>query len=199
MLGAALAGLPAVLRLGLAPSWAAEEIFDDDRILGAPEAPVTIIEYSSLTCPHCANFHKNVLPEVKENWIGTGRARLVYRHFPLDGLALRAALVANCIDGDRHFSFIDALFRGQKVWSRSNDPVAALAQVAALAGLDRAAFDACIANEAEMDRILGGAKHAQDTYKVDSTPTFIVNGRKVQNAAGYEEFNKLLENSAEWS
>ena len=196
--GAAIAGLPAAWRLVLAPrpARAQEQIFDDDRILGDANAPVTIIEYSSLTCPHCANFHKNTLPEVKENWIETGRARIVYRHFPFDALGLRAAMVANCIEGDRHFSFLDALFYGQELWTRAKDPLGALAQVAALAGLDKATFDACIADEAELERILIRAKDARETYGVNSTPTFIINGTKVQGAVGYDEFNKALEEAA---
>jgi protein-disulfide isomerase len=198
ILSAAAAGLTGAWRLGLRPhpAHAAEELFDDDRILGETDAPVTIIEYSSLTCPHCASFHKETLPQVKENWIETGQARLVYRHFPLDGLALRAALVADCIEGERHFAFLDALFRGQKVWSRAEDPVKALAQLAALAGLDRAQFDACIADQEHTNEILARRQHGQDTYDIQSTPTFIVNGRKVQGASDYEAFNKALERAA---
>jgi protein-disulfide isomerase len=199
ILGVATAGWSAVWRLGLGPrpARAAEELFDDDRILGEADAPVTIIEYSSLTCPHCANFHENTLPRVKEDWIATGRARLVYRHYPLDGLALRAAAVANCIEGDRHFAFLDVLFRGQQAWSGADDPIAALAQLAALAGLDRGRFDACIADQGEMDRILARTQHARDTYDIQSTPTFVVNGRKVRGALGYDEFNKALEAAAD--
>ncbi len=198
MFGAAIAGLPVAWRLALAPrpAWAQEQIFDDDRILGDANAPVTIIEYSSLTCPHCANFHKNTLPEVRKNWIETGRARIVYRHFPFDALGLRAAMVANCIEGDRHFSFLDALFYGQELWTRAQDPLGALEQVAAFAGLDKATFDACIADEAELNRILIRAKDARETYGVNSTPTFIINGAKVQGAVGYDEFNKALEEAA---
>ena len=196
--GAAAAGLTGAWRLGLRPrpARAAEALFDDDRILGEMDAPVTIIEYSSLTCPHCASFHKDSLPQLKEDWIATGRARLVYRHFPLDGLALRAALVADCIEGDRYFAFLDALFRGQKVWSRADDPVKALAQLSALAGLDRARFDACISDQERMNGILARSQNGRDIYGIQSTPTFIVNGRKVQGARGYEEFNKVLEKAA---
>ncbi len=199
ILSAATAGWSALWRLGLGPrpARAAEELFDDDRILGEADAPVTIIEFSSLTCPHCATFHKDTLPRVKEDWIAKGQARLVYRHFPLDGLALRAAAVANCIEGDRHFAFLDALFRGQLAWSRADDPISALAQLAALAGLDRGRFDACIADQGEMDRILARTQHARDTYDIESTPTFVVNGRKVQGALGYDEFNEALEAAAD--
>ena len=129
-------------------------IYDDDRILGSPDAPITIIEYSSLTCPHCASFHKDTLPQLKEEWIETGRARLVYRHFPFDGLGLRAALVANCMEGNLHFVFLDALFKGQEKWARSQDPIGSLARIAGLAGMDKATFDRCIADQEEMKMIL---------------------------------------------
>ncbi len=88
-------------------------LFEDDRILGAADAPATIIEYSSLTCPHCASFHRSTLPQVKADWIETGKARLVYRHYPLDRLALYAAAVANCVQGDGFFGVLDTLFLSQ--------------------------------------------------------------------------------------
>ncbi|MFQ6018968.1 MAG: DsbA family protein [Kiloniellaceae bacterium] len=198
MLSVAAAGWLAAVRVGglPRPALGEEPLFDDDRIFGEPDAPVTIIEYSSLTCPHCASFHENTLPKVNEDWIAKGKARIVYRHFPFDALGLRAASVANCIEGDRHFAFLDALFRGQKIWTRADDPIAALAQVAALAGLDRARFDSCIADQEEMDRIVARAQHGRTIYDVQSTPTFIINGRKVVGAVGYDEFNKVLEEVA---
>ena len=168
-------------------------IYDDDRILGSPDAPITIIEYSSLTCPHCANFHKNTLPQLKEEWIETGRARLVYRHFPFDRLGLRAALVANCLEGNLHFVFLDALFKGQEKWARSQDPIGSLARIAGLAGMDKATFDACMADKDEMNMILTRKQEGISAYDVNSTPSFIINGRKISGAKSYEEFNKVLE------
>lgn len=172
------------------------ELFDDDRILGAADAPVTIIEYSSLTCPHCAAFHKNTLPQVKKDWIEAGKARLVYRHFPLDQLALRAAAVANCFDGKRHFSFLDAMFASQPRWTRSEDPLADLAQLAKLAGMGQEQFDSCAADEAEFDKIIERRADGEATYDVNSTPTLIVNGEKVRGSVSYEDFAKILEEAA---
>ena len=171
-------------------------LFDDDRILGNPDAPVTIIEYSSLTCAHCARFHADTLPRVKENWIEAGKARLVYRHFPLDGLALRAAAVANCFDGKRHFSFLDAMFASQRRWTRSSDPLADLARMAGLAGMSQEAFDRCVEDEAEIDRILERRADGEATYDVNSTPTLIVNGKKLRGSVSYEDFEKVLEQAA---
>lgn len=167
-------------------------LFEDDRILGAADAPVTIIEYSSLTCPHCASFHSATLPQVKTNWIDTGRARLVYRHYPLDRLALRAAAAANCIEGDGFFGFLDVLFNNQQQWSRNPDPLGALQRFAGLAGLSPEAFEACVADEATITRILEIQTDGRDTYEVASTPSFVINGRRVVGARSYEEFDAAL-------
>ncbi len=171
-------------------------LFADDRILGAEDAPVTIIEYSSLTCPHCASFHRGTLPQVKAEWIDTGRARLVYRHYPLDQLGLRAAAAANCIEGDGFFGFIDVLFENQQNWSRNQDPIGALQKLAGLAGLSPEAFEACITDEAEITRILEVQTDGRDNYEVASTPSFVVNGQRVVGARGYDEFKTVLEQFA---
>ena len=168
-------------------------VSDSDRILGSPDAPVTIIEYASLTCPHCASFHVDTLPDIKKNWIEPGKARLVYRNFPLDGLALRAAALASCTEGDRYFSFVDMLFRGQKQWSRAADPIAALAQLARLAGIDKQTFDACISDREELDRILQQQIEGKEAFGIQSTPSFIINGEKVEGAKTNQQFEKLLE------
>jgi protein-disulfide isomerase len=170
------------------------EVFPDEHILGSPDAPITIIEYSSLTCPHCASFHETTLPKLKETWIANGKAKLVYRHFPLDRLALGAALVANCLDGDRYFNFIEVLFRRQDRWAGAEDPVAELGQLATMAGIDREKFDVCLKDEAELNRILERRQKGEAEFGISSTPTFIINGRKVQGAVSFEEFNKLLGN-----
>ena len=167
-------------------------IFADDRILGSADAPATIIEYSSLTCPHCASFHRATLPQVKANWIDTGKARLVYRHYPLDRLALVAAAVANCIEGDGFFGFVDALFQNQEQWSRASDPLGTLQQFAGLAGLSPAAFQACVEDEATITRILEIQADGRDTYEVASTPSFVINGQKVVGARAYDEFASVL-------
>ncbi len=192
---AAAAAAPALLSVPQARA-DATVVDDDDRFLGPAEAPVTIIEYSSLTCPHCASFHKDTLPQIKKLWIDAGRARLVFRHYPLDGLALRAAAVANCMQDQRHFGFLDVLFRSQQNWSRSQDPAAALSQLAKLAGMDQSTFDSCFSDEEEMDRILARARAGAEAFDVQSTPTLIVNGKKVVGAMTYEDFEKVLQEAA---
>ncbi len=189
---AAAAGLTGAW-LPLGPVRAGEiALFPDDRILGSTDAPITIIEYSSLTCPHCAAFHRDALPKIKETWIADGRARLVYRHFPLDAPALRAAAVANCIEGERYFGFLDLLFKSQKRWAKAENPLKALGQMARLAGMSQEKFEACANDEAEIDRILARRQDGAQTYEVQSTPTLIVNGRKVESARSFEYLEKIF-------
>ena len=195
LLGAAAGGIAALAGFWLppAPARAGEmAIFEDDRILGSAEAPITIIEYASLTCSHCATFHADTLPQIKKTWIADGRARLVYRHFPLDGAALRAAAVANCMEGARFFGFLDLLFKSQKRWAKSSDPLKALGQMARLAGLSQEKFEACANDEAEMDRILKRRQDGIETYGVESTPTLIVNGRMVNGARSFDYMEKIF-------
>ncbi len=172
------------------------KLYDDDRIVGSPDAPITIVEYASLTCPHCASFHANTYPQLKKEWIDTGRAKLVFRHFPLDGIGLRAAAVSNCLEGDRHFGFIEVLMKSMQQWARSQDPTRALAQISALAGINQEQFEKCFNDEAEMDKILARRTEAANEYNVNSTPSFLVNGRLVTGAQSFEAFNRILEDEA---
>ncbi len=184
----------AALFLGMTGARADEApISETDRILGSPEAPITIIEYASLTCPHCASFHAETLPAIKKNWIETGKARLVYRDFPLDGLALRAAALASCVEGERYFNFLDTLFRGQQSWARAQDPLGALAKIARLAGMNQETFDSCIGDNATLDRILQQRVEATQAFDIKSTPSFIVNGKKVEGARTTQQFEQVLE------
>ncbi|MGO1118918.1 DsbA family protein [Rhodovibrionaceae bacterium A322] len=191
--GAALAGLAALPAAGLSSARAQSSGESKVRVLGDPAAPVTIKEYSSLTCPHCANFHAQTLPSIKKDWIDTGKAKLIYNHYPLDRLALIAGLSANCLESDRaFFAYIELLFQNQQTWSRSSNPVDELAKMAALAGLGRERFDQCINDEAEMDAVIAGMKVGRDTYNVQATPTLIVNEEKVEGAMDYNKFAKVL-------
>lgn len=194
---AALAAPLTAPRLGLSgpvsfARAAEEELYPDERIMGDPEAPITIIEYASMTCPHCARFHETILQDLKRDWIDTGRAKLAFRHFPLDGLALRASMAAECLEGPAYFGFIDALFETQSNWSTANDPVAALAAVAALAGLDRETFNACISDQAEAEAIMARAREGQETYGIDATPSFVVGGERLVGVHDYDAFAAAL-------
>lgn len=168
----------------------------DDRILGKADAPVTIIEYASLTCDHCVRFHRDTLPHVKTNWIDPGKARLVYRDFPLDGLALRAAMLAHCAGPERYFAFLSVIFQQHDQWAHAKEPMTALMRLVRLGGLSEAQANACLADKAIETKILTTRMEAERLYDVKSTPTFIVNGRKLSGALPYADFEKALANAS---
>jgi len=168
------------------------QITKEDRILGNPEAPITIVEYASLTCPHCAHFANDVLPEIKKEWIDTGKAKLVLRDFPLDEPALRAAMIARCAPPERYYAFADTFFAAQEKWVRSGDYREALARLAKLGGMGQAEFDTCINNTELENKIVEGRLRATQELEVSSTPTFFINGNKLAGAPTKEEFDKLL-------
>ncbi len=173
------------------------QITDFDRVMGRADAPVTIIEYSSFTCGYCASFHTDTLPELKQRFIDTGMARLVFRDFPLDGLALRAGMLARCAEDEQYFSFIDALFASQRQWLMEADPVAALGRIARMVGMSPAAVEACLADEALADRLLALRLEAQDRYGIDSTPTFVINGEVIPGLLPIETFAELIQGYTE--
>lgn len=167
-------------------------LFPNDRMQGNREtAKAILIEYASLSCPHCANFHKTIMPSLKADWIDSGKLLYVYRDFPLNAPALWAAMVANCLQGDRYFAFIAMLYQNQETWLGASDINAALKQYAQLAGMDDATFDTCINDAKEIDRIVAGVEYAQATYGVDSTPAVILNGSRVKPRS-YEELSQML-------
>ena len=166
---------------------------DDDMVLGVPSAPITVIEYSSLTCPHCASFHANTLPDIKKHYIDAGKVRLVYRHFPFDQPALMAAALAECAGRDRFFNFLEVLFGSQNTWARAADPLAALTSIGRLGGLKADAIAACFNDKAMLDRILASRVEGAKEFDINSTPTFIVNGEKLVGAQPYEQFVAVFE------
>jgi protein-disulfide isomerase len=170
-----------------------------DRILGKAEAPITIIEYASLTCPHCAHFDVTVLPKLKEKWIDTGKAKLILRDYPLDEPALRAAMMARCAPPERFYPLIDMLFETQEKWAVAKDWRGALEMTARLAGIGKKEFDACLANKAMEDEVAQSRLLATTQLGVDSTPTFFVNGTKFQGAPTEQAFDQLLSGLAEKS
>ncbi|WP_430471266.1 DsbA family protein [Thalassospira lucentensis] len=172
------------------PSQAAEW---KERVLGDADAPVTIIEYASLTCPHCAAFHNEVLPEIKEKLIDTGKAKMIFRDYPLDGIALRAAAVAQCAGDDRYFGVLSMLFKSQMTWARSEDPIEGIKQVVRFGGMNGDAVDACLADEAMIDAIVASRMRGEQEYSVSSTPSFIIDGETIAGAREAEFFIDKVE------
>ncbi len=151
-----------------------------ERAIGPATAPVTVIEYFSLTCTHCAAFAQETFPQVRTNLIDTGKIRYVFRDFPLDQVALTAAMVARALPPERYEPFILSLFASQDRWAfaRGVNSTEELAKMAALAGMPRSTFDATLADDALKQAIVAEEDDAQKRYKIDSTPSFIVNGPK---------------------
>lgn len=163
-----------------------------DRVLGKADAPITMIEYASMTCPHCAHFALDILPKVKEKLIETGKVKLVFREFPMDQFGLKASMMARCLPEDKFFGMIETIFSNQARWTSAKEPVEALAQLAALAGMDRPAFDACLDNKDLETALLAGVQTAQEKYALQSTPTFIMNegAGRVDGAQDIDAFEK---------
>lgn len=161
--------------------------------LGDPAAPVTVIEYASLTCPHCATFHTETMPEVKKRYIEPGKVKFEFRDFPLDELALRAAQLAQCAGPERYYRFLDVYFAQQESWARAADPIAALKQLSRLGGMSEEAADTCLADKALEDRILQGRLDGQAEHGVSSTPTFVVGEAKDSGALTIDQFAALVD------
>ena len=157
--------------------WAAEAVYaKGDMAIGAKDAPVTIIEYASMTCPHCANFHMGPFKELKAKYIDTGKVRLIFREFPLDALALQAAMLARCAGEKHFFGMLDVLFKSQSKWAKASNPQQALAKIGRLGGFTEARFTACMKDQDLGDMILNSRLQGVKEFEVNSTPSFIVNG-----------------------
>ena len=164
----------------------------DDHILGKSGAPITIIEYGSLTCPHCADFAADVLPRLQEKWIDTGKAKLVFRPFPRDDADLHAAAIASCAPADRFYPFIDALFAAQQQWVLASDYKSALARLALLGGMNKTKFDECYDDKAIQDKLLASRLAASQQLAVNSTPTFFINGKRFEGSPTVDAFDAAL-------
>jgi protein-disulfide isomerase len=171
----------------------------EDRVLGQPGAPITIIEYASLSCPHCAHFAKEVLPKLKEKWIDTGKAKLILRAFPLDEPALRAAMVAQCAPPDRYYPLVEMFFETQDKWVLAKDARAALGRLALLAGIGKKEFDSCVDNKALEDAVTQSRLTASTQLGVNATPTFFINGKKFEGEPSFEAMDQMLSGLAEKS
>lgn len=163
-----------------------------ERVLGQADAPVTIIEYASLTCPHCAQFHKETLPKLKEQFIDTGKAKLVFRDFPLDQAGLAASVLARCAPPERYFGLLEVLMLGMERWATAKDPMGELTRVGKLAGVPEERFKACLASNELIDGILNRRLEGQRQFNVDSTPTFVIDGKKYSGARPIEFFEQTL-------
>jgi len=155
----------------------------EDIVMGNADAPNTIVEYASMTCPHCAHFYTDVFPEVKEKYIDTGKARFIFREFPLDGLAARASMLARCAGNDRFYPIVDGLFETQETWAvPGKEGIEKLTLIAKQAGFSQEAYDKCVNDTELFDKIVAVRKKAHEDFGVDATPSFFVNGKRLKGA-----------------
>ena len=164
------------------------QIQPTDHVLGDPKAPVTLIEYASFTCPHCAHFSVAVLPELKKRWVDTGKVKMIYRDFPLDQTALKAAQIAECSGKDKYFGVIDVIFATQARWATSSDPVGELGKTLRIAGMGEAEIKACLANDAVQNGVLADYRGGE-VLGVNSTPTLFINGEMYKGARSVDELD----------
>jgi protein-disulfide isomerase len=165
-----------------------------EMALGPANASVTITEYASMTCPHCAAFNEAVFPKIKSEYIDSGKVRYVFREFPLDIKAAAGSMLARCIakdDSGKYFTVIDLLFKQQNDWVMK-DTTATLTRIGKQAGLSQQAVEDCLKDQALLDKIAADQKYAAEILKVDSTPTFFINGEKIKGETSFEEFDKRI-------
>jgi protein-disulfide isomerase len=195
---AALAGLSPLRLISYAMAQGASDVAKPvslpDMALGPADASVTITEYASMTCPHCAAFNEAVFPKIKSAYIDSGKVRYVFREFPLDIKAAAGSMLARCIakeDAGKYFAVIDMLFKQQNDWVTKNT-TETLTRIGKQAGLSQQAVEACLKDQALLDKIAADQKFASDVLKVNSTPTFFVNGEMIKGETSFEEFDKKI-------
>ncbi|HMG78283.1 MAG TPA: DsbA family protein [Xanthobacteraceae bacterium] len=163
-----------------------------DVMIGSDKAPVTVIEYASMTCPHCAHFEETTLPELKKRYIDTGKVRYVMREFPLDALAAAGFMLARCAGPDKYESVVETLFAKQADWAVQN-PIAPLMAIAKQFGFTEESFNACLANQKVLDDIQAVRDHAVNKLSVNSTPTFFINGKRLVGDLSIEVMAKEID------
>lgn len=194
-----VSSLPLFPGQALADTVPAAELMKPDAlpemVMGDDKAPVTVIEYASMTCPHCAHFQEVTFPELKKRYIDTGKVRYIFREFPLDSLAAAAFMLARCSGQDdktKYFAMIDTMFRQQRQWAVEK-PIPPLLAIAKQAGFTEKSFDACLSNQKVLDGIESIRQRAVNQFKVESTPTFFINGTKFPGALSIEDMAKAID------
>jgi protein-disulfide isomerase len=167
-----------------------------DLVIGKADAPITVVEYASMTCGHCANFHTKVFPTLKEKYVDTGKVRFIMREFPLDNLAAAASMLARCAGEGKSFPLISALFAKQDDWAFvKGDPRPELLKFAKQAGFTQESFEKCLTDQKLLEDISAVRSRGADTFGVNATPTFFVNGKKL-NGVALEDFEKAFESKS---
>jgi protein-disulfide isomerase len=196
---AALVGFSPLRLIGDAMAQSASDVAKPvslpDMALGPKDASVTITEYASMTCPHCAAFNAEVFPKIKSEFIDTGKIRYVFREFPLDIKAAAGSMLGRCIakdDAGKYFAVIDLLFKSQNEWAGPKT-TETLTRIGKQAGMSQQAVEDCLKDQALLDKIAADQKFAADVLKVNSTPTFFINGEKLTGETSFDEFAKRIQ------
>ncbi len=163
-----------------------------DEVLGKADAPVTIVEYASMTCSHCAHFANTTFPELKTKYIDTGKVRFILREFPFDPRAEAAFMLARC-SKDNYFPMVEVLFKQQENWAGVQDAKAALLQIAKLAGFSQESFEACLTDQKLLDDVRAVQRRGAEEFGVDSTPSFFINGKMYKGAMSIEEMSAIID------
>ncbi|MFC4214408.1 DsbA family protein [Pseudophaeobacter arcticus] len=166
-----------------------------EMVLGAEDAPVTLIEYASYTCPHCANFHTGVLPKLKEDYIDTGKVKLIYREVYFDRYGLWASMIARCGGPEKFFGISNLIYKGQSDWVRAGgapEITEALRKIGGIAGLDKDTVEACLQDNTKAQTLVSWYQENAEKDEVEATPSFVLNGTKISNQS-YEQFKALID------
>ncbi len=164
-----------------------------ERSLGNQNAKVTVIEYSSLTCPHCAAFHTGPWPAIKKEYIDTGKIKFIFRDFPLDRVALAASMIARCAPAERYFGIISLMFETQDAWRGAANPQAALGSIGQLAGMSAETLQVCVQNRAVFEAVMKQRNDGDQKFKIESTPTILVNGQKIGGSLDIGRFREVVD------
>ena len=164
-----------------------------DKVLGSADAPVTVVEYASMTCPHCASFHNETFDAFKEKYIDSGQVRFIFREFPLDAGAYGIAMLARCAPENRYFDVVDVYFAQQEQWARAPDVYNAILDIAKQFGFTKESFDACLSNQALFDQLQEVRNRASEKFGVTSTPTFFINGEKQSGALSLAQLEEQIQ------
>lgn len=164
-----------------------------DKVLGEDDAPVTIVEYASMTCGHCANFHKQTYADMKKDYIDTGKVRFIFREFPLDPVAAAAFMLARCAPADKYFEIVDIMFEQQRSWAFTDNPYQSLLDFSKQIGFTQESFEECLTNQCMLDAVNAVKDRGAAEFGVNSTPTFFINGEKHSGALSIDELGKIIE------
>ena len=170
-------------------------ISDNDFYIGSPDAPVTIIEYASMSCSHCADFHNNTLDDLKSEYIDTGKVRFVFRDFPFNYPALAGSMIVGCVPKDVKYQYMNALYKLQNNWIRRehSDTREELYKIMQSGGMKQEEFDLCLSNIDLENDILEGVMSAQREFNIRSTPSFIINGVLYSGNKNIKEFRQIID------